>query len=913
MSFRKFATILCVALCAFIAPLTATRAGSRLYKTAGEINGAVTDPKGARVVGATVALQCADSDAAPQTATTDAQGRYVFKNVEPGVYILIVTAKGFSEARREGVQISEAAVTIDFKLELAPIEAGSVSVTAKGAKSNADPVYVQLRAEAKAATNFDAMATVNNLVIERDAGKFILKSGEIYFLAPVEGRVTGAVFFGDGEFSLTPPTEIEKHSLAIFTDAPSINESFTALVLRFTDKTFDEIKSSKNATMTSVGAQVGKARDLFRDNQQIMRRTLHDNMELKTLADIYAPSRPGFFTAYIGGRKHNKLIYALDPQGLAEVSPEEVALISYGDNDGGIWTAFHLADEYKKGTAKSSEDRRRYDIMHHDLDVAIRGTNIAATDRVTLRPLISELRVAPFRLYRTLRVSRVRDEKGNDLSFIQEDKNEDADFGVILPQAPEVGKDLTLTIEYAGGDALRDAGGGNFFLIPRSTWYPNNAGTQFGDRATFDVTYHYPKSFTLVGTGALAAPETEADKIKTAKWTSGQTELAVAGFNYGRFKKKELLDERTKYNIEVYANEESSAAMRGAEEFGSMNTTSMAGNAIADAENSTRIYDAYFGKIPYARIAMTQQPAGNFGQSWPTLVYMPFTAFMDSTQRYLMSGGSARFAGDNFFQYVGPHEVAHQWWGHAVGWTSYHDQWMSEGFAEFSASLFVQFTLKDPKKFNEFWEDQRKLIVEASPFTKGRKPYTVGPVTQGYRLNNAKTGSVARAMVYPKGAYILHMLRMMMHTPKEGDRPFQAMMHDFIKSHYNKDISTEDFQRAVEKYMSKQMDIMGDHRMDWFFDEWVYGTEIPAYKFAYQINGNNLSASLTQSGVSDKFRMLVPIYVDFGKGWVRLGSATITGDSTLEIPNVQLPMSPKRAAICVMNDVLATNIEDVKK
>src|SRR5579883_2096108 len=101
--------------------------------------------------------------------------------------------------------------------------------------------------------------------------------------------------------------------------------------------------------------------------------------------------------------------------------------------------------------------------------------------------------------------------------------------------------------------------------------------------------------------------------------------------------------------------------------------------------------------------------------------------------------------------------------------------------------------------------------------------------------------ATSRAMIYPKGAYILHMLRMMMHTPKEGDRPFQAMIHDFIKSHYNKDVSTEDFQRAVEKYMSKQMDIMGDHRMDWFFDEWVYGTEIPAYKFTYQINGNNLS------------------------------------------------------------------------
>ncbi|MFH4077650.1 M1 family aminopeptidase, partial [Acinetobacter baumannii] len=82
-------------------------------------------------------------------------------------------------------------------------------------------------------------------------------------------------------------------------------------------------------------------------------------------------------------------------------------------------------------------------------------------------------------------------------------------------------------------------------------------------------------------------------------------------------------------------------------------------------------------------------------------------------------------------------ELAHQWWGHIIGWTSYHDQWMSEGFAEFSASLYVQYVRRDLDKFIDFWEEQRRMITEEWPQTKGRRPYTVGPVTQGYRLNNA--------------------------------------------------------------------------------------------------------------------------------------------------------------------------------
>ena len=41
-----------------------------------------------------------------------------------------------------------------------------------------------------------------------------------------------------------------------------------------------------------------------------------------------------------------------------------------------------------------------------------------------------------------------------------------------------------------------------------------------------------------------------------AKWSSGQTELAVAGFNYGRFKKKVISDKDSGYDVEFYANVE---------------------------------------------------------------------------------------------------------------------------------------------------------------------------------------------------------------------------------------------------------------------------------------------------------------------------------------------------------------------
>jgi aminopeptidase N len=154
---------------------------------------------------------------------------------------------------------------------------------------------------------------------------------------------------------------------------------------------------------------------------------------------------------------------------------------------------------------------------------------------------------------------------------------------------------------------------------------------------------------------------------------------------------------------------------------------------------------------------------------------------------------------------------------------------------------------------------------------------------------------------------------MMMWTPKEGDDRFRATMHDFLASYSLQAATTEDFKAIVEKHMSPQMDLEGNHKMDWFFNQYVYGTELPAYHFENQVTQNSDGTSavhvkLTQSGVSPNFRMPVPLYLEFADGKVmRLGSVTITGSKTID-RTVQLPKMPapvKRASINYYYDVLA--------
>jgi aminopeptidase N len=271
------------------------------------------------------------------------------------------------------------------------------------------------------------------------------------------------------------------------------------------------------------------------------------------------------------------------------------------------------------------------------------------------------------------------------------------------------------------------------------------------------------------------------------------------------------------------------------------------------------------------------------------------------------------FGDRGYWKVVTPHEVAHQWWGHTVGFESYRDQWMSEGFAEMSASIYLSFIEKSQQKFISFWNDERELLLERN--AEGFRAIDAGPVTMGYRMSNSRTGfELTRRLIYPKGAYILHMIRMMMHDNRTGDQRFKEMMQDFVKTYAGKTATTEDFKAMVEKHMTREMDLEGNQKMDWFFNQYVYGTQLPSYKldssFETGADGDVVfSFKVTQSNVKDDFRMLVPIYLELADGGMLfLGRARFSGNNSVEqkVPLKGLKAKPRRAVLNYYDDVLAS-------
>src|SRR5437660_11295144 len=152
------------------------------------------------------------------------------------------------------------------------------------------------------------------------------------------------------------------------------------------------------------------------------------------------------------------------------------------------------------------------------------------------------------------------------------------------------------------------------------------------------------------------------------------------------------------------------------------------------------------------------------------------------------------------------------------------------------------------------------------------------------------------------------MLRSMMYDSESQDKDFIAMMHDFVETHREKAATTESFKTIAERHMTKLMDLRKDGRLDWFFDEWVYGTQVPRYHFEYQFlpaDGGKvkLHMTVTQSDVDENFAMLVPVFADFGKGMVRLGQIKVAGNAG-HSADVLLPSQPKKVSLNPFRDVL---------
>lgn len=825
----------------------------------------------------------------------------------------------------------------------------AVSAAFAAPGSTSDPTYSALRS----ARPDGRKVAVQNLVLERDAFRFQLDSGEVHFLAPVAGRTVGAVFVGKGSLRLSPATPAERRHLALASGADgsfeTLTEEFDELFLLFADDTDAEIQLH---APLQTGAPDPRAVNAWETALRRQRKEFKTNFHLRVLQDLLnSPGlTSGAFLAQLDGRKYPPALAAVDPNGAealrlaVRLGGEDTVFFVADPNRGGLW---YLSDRQAEVDRKRAlPEKRLADALDYKVETSVaRDADLAGTTTVRFQTLVPGVRVLPVHLVAKLRISEASyapDGTGGPegepawkpAAFVQEHEEEDADAAVILPEPLAKGATVRLRLAYQGDEVLKDAGEKNFVVGARESWYPNLG--VFSDPAQFELVYRVPAGNEVVSVGRKAEEKTAGGQTVTV-WRT-ETPVQVAGFNYGKFKKLEKRDEVSSLQIEVYTNPGTPDILREIDRYlsygpgpdsldaidpetgepisigtggggiGKVSTGRLAEASLADGLNSARIFATYFGPLPQKHVAITQQSEWFYGQSWPSLIFLPYLSFLDGTQRQRLGLQRA----NDFVNNVSYHEFAHQWWGHLVGAASYRDQWLEEGFSEFSAALAVQHA-RGWGEYDRFWRETRKVILDKYP-GNAVAHNDAGPIVQGWRLATQRSPSAYSAVVYSKGGYVLHMLRMLMweQGAQNPDARFIAMMKDFTATHGGKLATTADFQKVVERHMTPAMNARGDGKMDWFFEQWVYGTEVPRYEHDLKLGKGDdgktrLTGTIRQTGVSKDFRALVPIYLEFGKGeMARVGMIPMVGDASMPV-DVQLPVpkKPKRALLNARGEILA--------
>ena len=187
--------------------------------------------------------------------------------------------------------------------------------------------------------------------------------------------------------------------------------------------------------------------------------------------------------------------------------------------------------------------------------------------------------------------------------------------------------------------------------------------------------------------------------------------------------------------------------------------------------------------------------------------------------------------GNHSYDWILVHELAHQWFGDCVTVADWSHVWLSEGSASYAEALW------------------RENLYGAAAYRSYMNSMDTGP----YAGTIVDPPYVWHAIVYDKGAWILHMLRGMM-----GDTDFFQAVLNFRNAHEYGNAVSDDFVAAAEAVYG------GD--MEWFFEPWLYHEGRPQYEFAWSANASppytlHLSVFQTQSLAYPTYSMPMQVEV----------------------------------------------------
>jgi hypothetical protein len=701
-----------------------------------------------------------------------------------------------------------------------------------------------------------------------------LDEGAVFPVHSDEG-VTGLVLVGRGDLQFQPTPPAERGQLRLFSGRDTLNAAFETAYIRLNPSDYRQQVAALQLPAAPIDARaVRRAESVF--ERQAPKSFLVDLRDLSSDQWYLLPPNKDF-VADVDTRRYDTITFSR-----SSAQAEDVSLFQRQQKKT-IALYASAAKLAARGRFYSDDAFRDYDVQDFNVDLSVQPERqiIQGRTRMAIRVRSTSMSSVTLRLADVLQVRSVVSVEYGPLLHLRV-RGQDTVL-VSLPRVVPQDSDLTLIVSYDGRLASQDldvdtvavaADPGqettqtlfpvepHYLLSNRTYWYPQNPVWDF---ATATIRVTVPEGYRSVATGELVpSAQTVAPRDgltlqngNTYVYRSDQPlrYLALVVSRMSRVSEKPMTIAASRPGADidtVTVSVEAQPRLQGR------------GRQIAtQVEDIMKFYSTLVGEAPFPSMTIAlveSELPGGHSPGYFAVLNDPVPGTNNSWR-----GDPASF--DGFPEFFLAHELAHQWWGQALGWKNYHEQWLSEGFAQYFAALYGRQARGD-RVFGDMLRQFRRWSLSQSD---------QGPVHLGYRLGHIKSDlRVYRAIVYNKGAAVLHMLRRLL-----GDEAFFAGLRRFYDDRRFQKAGTDDLERALEAESGRTLDR--------FFERWIYGTDIPRIGFKSTIADGQVTVRFTQPN-DNVFDLPVTVTLTMADGKTREVVVPITEAEVEQMIPVDMPV-----------------------
>jgi hypothetical protein len=712
---------------------------------------------------------------------------------------------------------------------------------------------------------------VRNLTFSAPDLTLKMASGSAFFAKGESGR-TAVVLRGRGDVHFAPPDPAEQGQLRIFSGNPQLDTTIDQVFLRLNPADFQTLLAENSFTPTTVDpSEADRAQDIF-DN--LASRTYNVNLSDLSPARWSLLPSSGNVAVEFRSARFGWLTYAR-----STTDPEDITLFDRAHNHN--ISLYASAEKIAaRGRFYDEDAGAAYDILGYGLDVTFDPARswVGGRCRLRLKITADSTRTLTFRLAEALGVASVSSpELGRLLAMRVVGQTS---VFVSLPVPVERGDELNIDVAYSGRLEPQELSREVMTLEPDTAlqspaqddvhieivqkpeprfmysngvyWYPQG---QASDYAVATMRLTVPSEYQIVASGSLigstvgpAATTTrgrgDVKTTRTAEYFAdrparylscvisrfvpvGRVTVevpAVAPSLTGDTQSPVLESGKSAVYLQVVSTPRLASGSR---------------QLPARAADAVKYFAGLFGEAPYPNLTVTVADSlvpGGHSPAFFALIQQPL-----ETTPYTWKDDPLAF--DRFPNFTLAHEIAHQWWGQAVGFKNYHEQWLSEGLAQYSAVLFLGLDRPDI---------ERSLITQMRSSAESLS--AKGPIYLGYRLGHIENRSaIYRAIVYNKSAVVLQMLRQLV-----GDDAFFRGLRRFYHDFRFRKAGTDDFRLALEAESGRPLSR--------FFERWVMGSALPRLKVTSRIENAGRTATIHVDQIGDVFDLPLTVSIQYADG-----------------------------------------------